>query len=72
MSSRSSLELEILKTSTLEDMVLVSQTLQACREVGVGCSLDDFGTGYSSLAYLRVLPADIGLGYPCLGTGVAA
>jgi diguanylate cyclase (GGDEF)-like protein len=53
------LELEILETSALEDMTLVSKHLFACRELGIGCALDDFGTGYSSLAYLRRLPANM-------------
>jgi diguanylate cyclase (GGDEF)-like protein/PAS domain S-box-containing protein len=52
------LELEILETSALEDMAMVSEHLAACRELGVACALDDFGTGYSSLAYLRRLPAE--------------
>jgi diguanylate cyclase (GGDEF)-like protein/PAS domain S-box-containing protein len=52
------LELEILETSALEDMALVSEHLDACRKLGVRCALDDFGTGYSSLAYLRRLPAE--------------
>ena len=51
------LELEILETSALEDIVQVSATMQACRELGVSFAVDDFGTGYSSLTYLRRLPA---------------
>lgn len=51
------LELEILETSALEDMVQVSSTMQACRQLGVSFAVDDFGTGYSSLTYLRRLPA---------------
>ncbi|MFT5706500.1 MAG: diguanylate cyclase (GGDEF)-like protein, partial [Oceanospirillaceae bacterium] len=53
------LELEILETSALEDMVKVSSIMQACSKIGVGFSLDDFGTGYSSLTYLKRLPANI-------------
>lgn len=52
-------ELEILETSALEDMVHVSQIMHACKALGVRFSLDDFGTGYSSLSYLRKLPIDI-------------
>ncbi len=54
-----SLELEILETSALEDIMDVSATLNACREIGVSFSLDDFGTGYSSLTYLKRLPVDL-------------
>ena len=52
----SSLELEVLETSALEDLVRVSQVIEACREIGVVFALDDFGTGYSSLTYLKRLP----------------
>jgi diguanylate cyclase (GGDEF)-like protein/PAS domain S-box-containing protein len=55
----SRLELEILETSALEDMVQVSQLMQACSKVGVRFALDDFGTGYSSLSYLKRLPAEV-------------
>jgi diguanylate cyclase (GGDEF)-like protein/PAS domain S-box-containing protein len=53
------LELEILETSALDDIGEVSQTMQACRAVGVRFALDDFGTGYSSLTYLKHLPAEM-------------
>lgn len=55
----SSLELEILETSAMEDVALVSETMRACRGLGVRFALDDFGTGYSSLTYLRRLPAEL-------------
>ncbi|MCA1768418.1 MAG: EAL domain-containing protein [Halomonas sp.] len=51
------LELEILETSTLGDLALVSSLLEGVRELGIDVSLDDFGTGYSSLTYLKRLPA---------------
>jgi diguanylate cyclase (GGDEF)-like protein/PAS domain S-box-containing protein len=50
------LELEVLETSALEDLVGASQVIEACREIGVMFALDDFGTGYSSLTYLKRLP----------------
>ncbi len=52
----SELELEVLETSALEDVARVSETIRACREIGVRFALDDFGTGYSSLTYLKRLP----------------
>ena len=52
----SSLSLELLETSALEDIDRVSHTLEICRDMGVTFALDDFGTGYSSLAYLKRLP----------------
>ncbi len=51
------LELEILETAALEDVVKTSRVIDECREMGVNFSLDDFGTGYSSLTYLKRLPA---------------
>jgi diguanylate cyclase (GGDEF)-like protein/PAS domain S-box-containing protein len=53
------LELEVLETSALGDLVGVGRILQDCRALGVGVALDDFGTGYSSLAYLKRLPAGV-------------
>ena len=51
----SSLELEVLETSALEDLTGVSQVIAHCREIGVRFALDDFGVGYSSLTYLKQL-----------------
>ena len=52
----SSLELELLETSALEDVAGVSRLIEECRAIGVTFALDDFGTGYSSLTYLKRLP----------------
>ncbi len=54
--SPSQLQLEVLETSALEDVLLTSTVIEACRQLGVTFSLDDFGTGYSSLTYLKRLP----------------
>jgi diguanylate cyclase (GGDEF)-like protein/PAS domain S-box-containing protein len=51
------LELEVLETSGLEDIVKVAEVMHICHEHDIGFALDDFGTGYSSLTYLRRLPA---------------
>ena len=53
------LELEVLETSALEDVVLASQVISACSAIGVTFALDDFGTGYSSLTYLKRLPVNL-------------
>ncbi|ABV37821.1 signal transduction protein containing a membrane domain an EAL and a GGDEF domain-like protein [Shewanella sediminis HAW-EB3] len=55
----SSLEIEVLETSLIDDVMQVSATMLACIELGVTFALDDFGTGYSSLTYLRRLPASL-------------
>jgi diguanylate cyclase (GGDEF)-like protein/PAS domain S-box-containing protein len=55
----SCIELEVLETSALQDMVKVSSVIESCREIGVMFALDDFGTGYSSLTYLKRLPATV-------------
>lgn len=54
-----SLELEVLETNALDDVLAISQVMESCRELGVNFALDDFGTGYSSLTYLRRLPAGL-------------
>jgi len=54
-----SLEIEVLETSALQDVIQTSQVLNACHGMGVLFALDDFGTGYSSLTYLKRLPASI-------------
>jgi len=53
------LELEVIETTALENLALTSQTLNACRAIGVAIALDDFGTGYSSLTYLKRLPVNV-------------
>lgn len=50
------LEFEILETSALEDVSIVSEIIRECKTLGIDFSLDDFGTGYSSLTYLKRLP----------------
>ncbi|PKG85654.1 GGDEF domain-containing protein [Colwellia sp. 75C3] len=52
-----SLDFEILESSALKDIELVSSVMNACSQLGVSFSIDDFGTGYSSLTYLKRLPA---------------
>ena len=53
------LELEILETTALEDIVRINDVFAACHQLGVRFALDDFGTGYSSLTYFRRLPAEV-------------
>lgn len=53
------LELEVLETSALDDVIHVSNVMNSCMALGVNFALDDFGTGYSSLTYLRRLPANL-------------
>lgn len=55
----SSLELEVVETSALQDIAQVSSLMHACAGLGVRFALDDFGTGYSSLTYLKKLPAEL-------------
>jgi diguanylate cyclase (GGDEF)-like protein/PAS domain S-box-containing protein len=54
-----SLELEVLETSALEDVLQVSEVMHRVQAMGVRFALDDFGTGYSSLTYLKRLPAEM-------------
>ena len=52
-----SIEFEILESSALTNIELVSNVMKDCDKLGVRFSIDDFGTGYSSLTYLKRLPA---------------
>lgn len=53
--SLSNVELEILETTSIENMAEVSSRVKELSALGVELSLDDFGTGYSSLTYLKHL-----------------
>jgi diguanylate cyclase (GGDEF)-like protein/PAS domain S-box-containing protein len=55
-SVASQLELEVLETTAIEDIAMISRVIEECRTLGVAFALDDFGTGYSSLTYLKRLP----------------
>ncbi|MGZ5000959.1 MAG: EAL domain-containing protein [Methylomonas sp.] len=50
------LQLEVLESHIMEDLIKASRVIEACRKMGVSFALDDFGTGYSSLTYLKHLP----------------
>jgi len=52
----SSLKIEVLETSALEDIDLAFNIIEECKAMGIYFALDDFGTGYSSLTYLKRLP----------------
>lgn len=52
------IELEILESSALKDIELVSGVIAECNRLGAVFSIDDFGAGYSSLTYLKRLPAE--------------
>lgn len=53
-----SLEIEVLETTAVEDVLKVTRALEEVRRLGVQISIDDFGTGYSSLSYLKHLPVN--------------
>jgi EAL domain-containing protein (putative c-di-GMP-specific phosphodiesterase class I) len=53
-----SLEFEILESSALKDIDLVSGVIKKCNRLGITFAIDDFGTGYSSLTYLKRLPTE--------------
>ncbi len=53
------LQLEILESTALDDLVAVNLIVKSFREqLGLSIALDDFGTGYSSLTHLRHLSVD--------------
>ncbi|MEX2015848.1 MAG: EAL domain-containing protein, partial [Candidatus Hydrogenedentales bacterium] len=53
------LKLEITESVIMENVDLVTETLDKLRSLGLRLSLDDFGTGYSSLSYLHQFPMNI-------------
>ncbi|MEA5097909.1 MAG: EAL domain-containing protein [Burkholderiaceae bacterium] len=53
------LQLEILETTAMENVDVVSNIIADCIDLGVSFALDDFGTGYSSLTYFRRLPTSM-------------
>jgi len=55
----SRVELEVLETSALEDIIRFQDIIGECQAQGIQFSLDDFGTGYSSLSYLKRIPVDV-------------
>jgi diguanylate cyclase (GGDEF)-like protein/hemerythrin-like metal-binding protein len=55
----SRVEIEVLETSALDNVVQFQKIIAECHEMGIQFSLDDFGTGYSSLSYLKRIPVDI-------------
>jgi diguanylate cyclase (GGDEF)-like protein len=55
----SSLELDIMETSTPEDAAQLAKQLMKCRESGITFALDDFGAGHISLNELKALPVDV-------------
>ena len=51
------LEIEVLESILLSDIVYASSLIEDCQLLGIDFALDDFGTGYSSLTYLKRLSA---------------
>src|SRR5260370_15555825 len=50
--SPSLLELEVLESSALRDVAMVSDVIKACGQMGMQVAIDDFGTGSSYLTYI--------------------
>jgi EAL domain-containing protein (putative c-di-GMP-specific phosphodiesterase class I) len=58
-TSTSRLNLDITERLLLKQPKNVKETLDRCRELGIGVVIDDFGIGYSSLSYLHQYPIAI-------------
>ncbi|MCM2343276.1 MAG: EAL domain-containing protein [Alphaproteobacteria bacterium] len=52
------IKLEITERLLMQQPDNAKETLQRCRDAGMGISIDDFGTGYSSLSYLYYFPIE--------------
>ena len=53
------MHIEVTESVFAENIDVIVQTLNQCRELGIKIELDDFGSGYSSLNALSDLPVDI-------------
>lgn len=53
-----SIEIEITETMAMQEIGLVTSTIDAVKEMGLRVAMDDFGTGFSSLASLQRLNVD--------------
>ncbi|WP_025725344.1 EAL domain-containing protein [Acholeplasma granularum] len=51
--------IELTENILILQLDIITDKLQALKDIGFKIQLDDFGTGYSSLAYLKQLPIDI-------------
>lgn len=52
------IKLEITERLLMQQPDNAKETLQKCKDAGMGISIDDFGTGYSSLSYLYYFPIE--------------
>ena len=52
------IKLEITERLLMQQPDNAKDTLQKCKDAGMGISIDDFGTGYSSLSYLYYFPIE--------------
>lgn len=52
----SQIQFEVVETSAIANIELISTLMKKFNEIGISFALDDFGTGYSSLSHLRSLP----------------
>jgi diguanylate cyclase (GGDEF)-like protein/PAS domain S-box-containing protein len=52
------LEIEIVETAALADVMVGGEVIHQCRAMGIRVALDDFGTGFSSLSHLKHLAVD--------------
>lgn len=57
-TSATRIHIEITERLLLKQPKNVKETLDRCRDRGMGIIIDDFGTGYSSLSYLHQYPID--------------
>lgn len=55
---KNNLEIEIVESTTIDNLDKAAAILNEFTRIGFGISVDDFGTGYASIDYIKSLPID--------------
>lgn len=55
---KNNLEIEIVESTTIDNLDKAASILNEFTRIGFGISVDDFGTGYASIDYIKSLPID--------------
>ena len=56
---KSMIEIEVLETSALADLMHVSKVIESCKSEGISFALDDFGAGHTAFRHFKQFHFDI-------------